>query len=84
MNVLELAERGGISRRCIKYYRHRGLIPPPVGPDSAPVYGDEHLEAIRLILAAKAKNVTLVDLAAEVHATYPFAFREETTHGRNH
>jgi DNA-binding transcriptional MerR regulator len=44
--VEELAERAGVSRRTVRYYVQRGLLPPPLGLGRGNHYTEQHLAAL--------------------------------------
>lgn len=55
LSLAQLARRGGVSARTVRYYIQRGLLPAPAfrGPDTC--YGESHLlglQAIRTLQAA--------------------------------
>ena len=45
----ELADRIGLTRRAIRFYVHRGLLPPPLGLGRGRHYDRRHLDALRRI-----------------------------------
>jgi DNA-binding transcriptional MerR regulator len=45
----ELADRIGLTRRAIRFYVHRGLLPPPLGLGRGRHYDQRHLDALRRI-----------------------------------
>ena len=45
----ELAEKTGVTRRTIHYYKGRGLLPPSDGEGLGTTYSDEHRYRIMLI-----------------------------------
>src|SRR4051794_40405930 len=44
--IRELADRGGVSRRTIRYYVQEGLLPSPFGLGRGNHYGPEHLDRL--------------------------------------
>jgi DNA-binding transcriptional MerR regulator len=48
-SIGELAEAAGVSRRAIRFYVQRGLLPPPLGLGRGRHYGREHLAALERI-----------------------------------
>ncbi len=50
----ELAALTGVSRRTVRFYVQRGLIPPPLGAGRGSFYTDEHLGLIRGIRSRQA------------------------------
>ena len=49
MSLDELADRTGLSRRAIRFYVQRGLLPPPLGLGRGRHYDKRHLEVLRRI-----------------------------------
>ncbi len=49
MSVGELANAAGLSRRAIRFYVQRGLLPPPRGRGRGRHYGEEHVERLERI-----------------------------------
>jgi len=47
--IRELVQASGISRRTVRYYVQRGLIPPPEGAGRGHYYRPEHLEKLLAI-----------------------------------
>ncbi|MET9804595.1 MerR family transcriptional regulator [Streptomyces sp. NPDC006368] len=65
--VEELAEAAGITVRTVRFYRERGLIPPPRREGRIAWYGEHHLARLRTIAALLERGHTLngiADLAA--------------------
>ncbi|MGW1883345.1 MerR family transcriptional regulator [Streptomyces sp. NPDC001970] len=63
----ELAEAAGITVRTLRFYRERGLIPPPRREGRIAWYDDHHLARLRTIAALLERGHTLsgiADLAA--------------------
>ena len=65
----ELAQEAGIHPRMIKDYRKMGLLGPPYkrqfvnAQGEYPVWGPEHLAALRKINDIRSNNRTLADIA---------------------
>ena len=57
----------GVSRRTVRYYVTRGLIPPPNGRGVGLHYGQGHVDGILRVLDAKRRGATLADVAREEH-----------------
>jgi DNA-binding transcriptional MerR regulator len=49
LSLDELADRVGLSRRAIRFYVQRGLLPPPLGLGRGRHYDQRHLETLRRI-----------------------------------
>ncbi|MEU9607702.1 MerR family transcriptional regulator [Streptomyces sp. NPDC048057] len=63
----ELAEKAGITVRTLRFYRERGLLPPPRREGRIAWYDDHHLARLRTITALLERGHTLngiADLAA--------------------
>lgn len=50
ISVEQLATAGGVSRRAVRFYVERGLLPPPQGRGRGAYYTPEHLQRLRQIL----------------------------------
>src|SRR5580704_13954542 len=59
MSISELADRAGLSRRAIRFYVQRGLIPAPEGRGRGAGYGTEHLERLKRVLQLQAAGHSL-------------------------
>jgi DNA-binding transcriptional MerR regulator len=62
--VDELAERAGVSRRTVRYYVQRGLLPAPLGVGRGKHYSALHLATLVRIRDQQAAGVSLEDIAA--------------------
>src|SRR5215831_95655 len=62
--IAELAERGGVTHRTIRYYVQRGLLPTPLGTWRGPHYTPAHLERLMQIRHLKEPGVPLPDVGA--------------------
>lgn len=51
LGIDELADRGGVSRRTIRYYVQEGLLPPPLGVGRGRHYDRSHLERLLQVKA---------------------------------
>lgn len=61
-NIEALAKRTGLTRRAIRYYVQRGLIPKPEGAGRGHYYTDEHLRLIGKIQAWQKQGVPLAKI----------------------
>lgn len=61
-NIETLARLAEVTRRTIRYYVQRGLIPKPEGGGRGHYYTDEHLNLIERIKAWKMKGVPLAKI----------------------
>ncbi|MGW4202216.1 MerR family transcriptional regulator [Streptomyces sp. NPDC004726] len=59
----ELAEKAGITVRTLRFYRERGLIPPPRRAGRIAWYDDRHLARLRTIAALLERGHTLNGIA---------------------
>ena len=58
-NIETLAQMTGLTRRSIRYYVQRELIPKPEGGGRGHYYTDEHLRRIEIIKKWQAQGVPL-------------------------
>ncbi|AZM57690.1 MerR family transcriptional regulator [Streptomyces sp. WAC 01529] len=61
--MAELAEAAGITVRTVRFYRERGLIPPPRREGRIAWYDDHHLARLRTIAALLERGHTLNGIA---------------------
>jgi DNA-binding transcriptional MerR regulator len=59
----ELAELGAVSRRTVRYYVQRGLLPTPTGTGRGAHYTREHLETLTRIRQMQEAGVPLAEIA---------------------
>lgn len=59
----ELAEKAGITVRTLRFYRERGLIPPPRREGRIAWYSEHHLARLRTIAALLERGHTLNGIA---------------------
>src|SRR6516162_10702962 len=64
--IAELAERGGVTRRTVRYYVQRGLLPTPLGTGRGPHYTPAHLERLIQIRQLQETGVSLAEVAARL------------------
>src|SRR5262249_23731198 len=64
--INELAELGGVTRRTIRYYVQRGLLPTPLGTGRGPHYTPSHLERLIHIRQLQETGVPLAEIAARL------------------
>ena len=65
-SIAELAERGGVTRRTVRYYVQRGLLPTPLGTGRGPHYTAAHLERLIHIRQLQERGVPLAEVAAQL------------------
>ena len=68
-----LAEESGLNRRTVRYYIHRGLVPPPFGKKRGSYYTDLHLNRLLLINKLADQGVPLVKIAKTLSCTDPLS-----------
>jgi DNA-binding transcriptional MerR regulator len=61
-SIGELAERAGVSRRTVRYYVQRGLLPAPLGRGRGEHYGAEHLAAVLRVKARQEQGESLEEI----------------------
>ena len=65
--ITELAELGGVTRRTVRYYVQRGLLPTPLGTGRGPHYTPAHLERLIHIRKLQEAGVPLAEIAARLN-----------------
>jgi len=65
--VGELADRGGVSRRTVRYYVQEGLIPAPHGVGRGDHYGREHLDRLLQVKALQEAGRSLDEIRQLLH-----------------
>lgn len=58
MRIGELAARGGVSRRSLRYYEEQGLLEATRSSSGQRHYGDDHVRRVRLIQTFFAAGLT--------------------------
>ena len=71
-NIEYLAQKAGISRRTVRYYIQRGLLPPPLGQKRGSYYTEAHLERLLLILKLSAKGIPLIRIKTVLESDVQF------------
>jgi DNA-binding transcriptional MerR regulator len=64
--IEELAELGGVTRRTVRYYVQRGLLPTPLGTGRGPHYTAAHLQRLIHIRTLQEAGVPLAEVAARL------------------
>lgn len=59
----ELADRAGVSRRTVRYYVQRGLLPAPTGLGRGKHYTEAHLARLVRVRELQEEGVSLADVA---------------------
>ena len=62
--IAELAALGGVSRRTVRYYVQRGLLPAPSGTGRGKHYGEEHLERLIQVRRWQEDGKSLAEIEA--------------------
>ncbi len=71
-NIEYLAKKADVSRRTVRYYIQRGLLPPPLGQKRGSYYTEAHLERLLLILKLSAKGVPLLRIKTVLESDAQF------------
>ena len=58
-SIGELAQLAGVSRRAVRFYVQRKLIPPPLGAGRGHYYTEEHLQRLLSIKLLQDRGLTL-------------------------
>ncbi len=69
--IEELAELGGVSRRTVRYYVQRGLLPPPTGTGRGKHYTADHLDALIRVRDWQQAGVSLDEIKRRTDGTPP-------------
>lgn len=64
LSIQDLVDLSGVSRRTIRYYVQRGLIPPPEGAGRGHYYTRGHLEQLQHVRAMQQAGHSLDEIAA--------------------
>ena len=70
LKIDELAERGGVTRRTVRYYVSSGLLP---APGSGAAYGQEHLDALMAIKRLQSEGHSLRAIGERLAGSAPAA-----------
>jgi DNA-binding transcriptional MerR regulator len=65
-SIKDLASLGGVSRRTVRYYVQRGLIPPPLGTGRGNHYTQEHLDLLLSVKDAQQVGKSLDQITQEI------------------
>jgi DNA-binding transcriptional MerR regulator len=65
-SIGELAERAGVSRRTVRFYVQRGLLPTPLGRGRGEHYDATHLAAVLRIRALQLAGASLDDIRSRL------------------
>lgn len=61
-SIGELAQRAGITRRTVRFYVQRGLIPEPLGRGRGEHYTDGHLTAVLRVKSLQEQGASLEEI----------------------
>jgi DNA-binding transcriptional MerR regulator len=62
-----LADTAGVSRRTVRFYVQRDLLPPPEGLGRGALYSDEHLARLLEIKAWQEEGIPLEEIHGRLH-----------------
>ncbi len=65
-SIGELADLAGVSRRTVRYYIQRGLLPAPDGAGRGSRYTQRHLDALIEIRRLQESGIPLPEIAARL------------------
>jgi DNA-binding transcriptional MerR regulator len=67
----DLADLAGVSRRTVRYYVQRGLLPAPLGLGRGKHYTREHLDLLLRIRQLQSAGVSLEEIEARLSGQTP-------------
>ena len=82
-SIVELAQEAQVSRRTVRYYVQRGLLPPPEGKGRGAHYTQRHLQVLQLIKQAQLSGMSLEDVEQEGIDTISARVLEDMPQERN-
>jgi len=68
MGIDELADRGGVSRRTVRYYIQEGLLPAPLGVGRGLHYDQAHLDRLLRVKALQEAGRSLEEIRGLVRS----------------
>jgi DNA-binding transcriptional MerR regulator len=71
LHIDELARLGGVTRRTVRFYVQRGLLPGPEGLGRGAMYRREHLHRLRRVRDLQAAGVPLAEIARMLDRSAP-------------
>jgi len=77
-SIGELAKRTGVTRRTVRYYVQRGLIPQPLGRGRGEHYSEEHLTALLRVKSLQEQGASLDDIRRHLTGEHPEANGDAT------
>jgi len=75
-NIETLAKLTGVSRRTVRYYVQRELLPPPEGHNRGSYYTEKHLERLKKILGLAQSGVPLIKMKSLLDEEHGFVETE--------
>ena len=69
--IEELADRAGVSRRTVRYYVQRGLLPAPTGVGRGKHYTEAHLARLVRVRELQEQGVALAEIADRLEGREP-------------
>ena len=63
LSIGELADAAGLSRRAVRFYVQRGLLPPPLGRGRGPHYDTTHVQRMQQLQQLQAAGHSLDAIA---------------------
>lgn len=66
-NIADLARLGGVSRRTVRYYVQRGLLPEPTGTGRGDHYHQAHLDALIQVRRWQEQGISLAEIQQRLH-----------------
>ncbi|MDQ3036824.1 MAG: MerR family transcriptional regulator [Myxococcota bacterium] len=69
--IEELADRAGVSRRTVRYYVQRGLLPAPTGVGRGKHYTEAHLARLVRVRELQEEGVSLDAIADRLEGRTP-------------
>lgn len=76
--IEELADRAGVSRRTVRYYVQRGLLPAPTGVGRGKHYTEAHLARLVRVRELQEEGVPLAEIADRLDGREPPSPRRES------
>jgi DNA-binding transcriptional MerR regulator len=67
----DLMKATGLTRRVIRFYVHRELLPPADGRGTGPVYDEEHLIRLRAVRRLRAERLNVAQIKARLAKLSP-------------
>jgi DNA-binding transcriptional MerR regulator len=70
-SIGEVAEAAGVSRRTVRYYVQRGLLPPPLGLGRGDHYTGDHLAVILQVKSLQERGFPLEEILLSMRGFQP-------------